>query len=492
MTSTLLWALGAISSSLLGALTWTAQHKHDQFVALLDIKADIYYPGSQKFLNASARWSAAQTPQYDMIVKVSSEEDVQKTIIYANQSDRNFFAISGGHGTTSLVNNLKNGVGILMHGMNNITIVDDGVAAIIEGGVLNGDLISYLWSQGKQTMTTGCDCVGSIAPILGGGHGWLQGRYGLAADQLISARMVLANGTAITVSEESNPDLFWAIRGAGHNFGIVTQVKMKIYDRTTEQDHWAASGFVFTHDKMEAIFTLANEWLERPEKPVEMAHYGLFAINPNIDRADPIVVMWVYWQGPTIPTKYTDPLYALSPIAVDASVTDFVGVNTHIQATRDGASCAKGSSRALVPVSLKTYSLPALRKVLDIFTTMPPEFRASVMMLEGYATNRVSDIPSNDSAFPDRDGKLLLSPLLTYPKNASLHITAWEIGDRMRSALLEGTDEKLEAYVNYARGDESTEEMYGYEPWRMDKLRRLKKEYDPHGRFNFYAPILQK
>jgi FAD/FMN-containing dehydrogenase len=64
--------------------------------------------------------------------------------------------------------------------------------------------------------------------MLGGGHGLLQGHYGLLSDNLISARMVLANGTAVTVSSESNPDLFWAIRGAGHNFGIVTEFEYKI------------------------------------------------------------------------------------------------------------------------------------------------------------------------------------------------------------------------------------------------------------------------
>lgn len=61
-----------------------------------------------------------------------------------------------------------------------------------------------------------------LSPILGGGHGWLQGRYGLASDNLVSANMVLADGTTTTVSSENNSDLFWAARGAGHNIGIVT------------------------------------------------------------------------------------------------------------------------------------------------------------------------------------------------------------------------------------------------------------------------------
>lgn len=175
---------------------------------------------------------------------------------------------------------------------------------------------------------------------------------------------------------------------------------------------------------------------------------------------------------------------------MDASVTDLAGVNTHLLANRGGASCATGFSRSLVPVSLKGYSLSALRGLLDLFATFPPQFRTSVMMLEGFATNRVVEIESDSTAFPDRDGKLLLSPVLTYPANASLDATAWEIGNKIRSTLLEGAGVKLEAYVNYARGDESMEEIYGYDPWRLEKLRRLKKQYDPHGRFNFYAPIV--
>src|ERR1700753_1122435 len=65
-----------------------------------------------------------------------------------------------------------------------------------------------------------CECVGVTAPMLGGGHGWNQGKYGLPADQVVEARIVLSNGTAVTVSDTYNPDLFWAIRGAGHNFGL--------------------------------------------------------------------------------------------------------------------------------------------------------------------------------------------------------------------------------------------------------------------------------
>lgn len=167
--------------------------------------------------------------------------------------------------------------------MNNISIVDEGRAVVIEGGVLTGDIIPYLWNHGKQTMSTGCDCVGYIAPILGGGHGWLQGQYGLATDVLLSARLVLANGTAISVSETKNPDLFWALRGAGHNFGIVTQAKLRIFDVGPGEKNWAANGFFFTQDKLEAVLAIANEVLESPDRPAEMTYYLVVAFIPEID-----------------------------------------------------------------------------------------------------------------------------------------------------------------------------------------------------------------
>lgn len=83
---------------------------------------------------------------------------------------------------------------------------------------------------------------------------------------------------------------------------------------------------------------------------------------------------------------------------------------------------------------------------------MSLEFRNSVIMLEGYPTSRVTELQSNSTAFPDRDGQILLSPVLTWPKNTTLDGIAWAIWDRLRDTALEGTDGRLKAYVNYAKG----------------------------------------
>jgi hypothetical protein len=94
---------------------------------------------------------------------------------------------------------------------------------------------------------------------------------------------VLANGTALSVSRAENEELFWAIRGAGHNFGVFTELKIRIYDRKLEQDHWTVTGFTFTHDKLERAFAISNEWLAAPKRPVQLTHFGVFLFNPAVD-----------------------------------------------------------------------------------------------------------------------------------------------------------------------------------------------------------------
>ncbi len=116
------------------------------------------------------------------------------------------------------------------------------------------------------------------APILGGGHGWLQGQYGLMADQVVSARLVLPNGELITVSEKSEPDLFWAIRGAGHNFGIVTEWEYRVYDAKPKLSYEI---FIYSGDKLEALYSLANNMLK--DQPPELMHWGYIIKVAELD-----------------------------------------------------------------------------------------------------------------------------------------------------------------------------------------------------------------
>ena len=116
--------------------------------------------------------------------------------------------------------------------------------------------------------------------MLGGGRARLQGQYGFLVDQLVEARVILANGSALTVSTEHNSDLFWAMRGGGHNYGVVTEFKYRIYD-VQPGSTWAVEVFMFAGEKLEAIYSFLNEL--RLNMPPQLDMLTDFAMDPVLD-----------------------------------------------------------------------------------------------------------------------------------------------------------------------------------------------------------------
>jgi FAD/FMN-containing dehydrogenase len=119
-----------------------------------------------------------------------------------------------------------------------------------------------------------------MGPGLGGGHGWLQGHYGLVSDQFVSMNIVLADGTLTTIGPSS--DLWWAVKGAGQNFGIVTSVTTKVYD--IQHPNWAIETIIFSGDKVKSIYQAANDFLlKNGTQPVDVINWSYWVNIPPID-----------------------------------------------------------------------------------------------------------------------------------------------------------------------------------------------------------------
>ena len=96
----------------------------------------------------------------------------------------------------------------------------------------------------------------------------------------------------------------------------------------------------------------------------------------------------------------------------------------------------------------------------------------------------------DSTAYAFREDDVFVSPFVTYAPDPAQDAEAMAWGEQVRELVLEGTgSSELHSYVHYAYGSESFETIYGHEPWRLEKLRRLKAEFDPEGRFSFYAPV---
>lgn len=159
----------------------------------------------------------------------------------------------------------------------------------------------------------------------------------------------------------------------------------------------------------------------------------------------------------------------------------------------EAPACQPGSTLIRFPVRVKSYDIPNMCQIYNIFNQRMldnPSFNNSMFALESYSTQGVRAVPAGSTAYPFREDDVFISPFVTYAPDASLDAEAMEWGEQMRKLVLEGTgNTEMHSYVNYAYGSESLEAMYGHESWRLERLRRLKAEYDPEGRFSFYAPI---
>lgn len=162
--------------------------------------------------------------------------------------------------------------------------------------------------------------------------------------------------------------------------------------------------------------------------------------------------------------------------------------------SEDAAGCAYGKTSIRYPIGLKSYNTAALRQVYDDIDEtfrQVPELAGSFFLLEGYSTQGVQAVDEASTAFPHRGDEILVTSYVQYTPNPDIDAVAQEYGSRLRKHLLEGSEDPqhLRAYVNYAHGTESLQEMYGWEEWRLEKLRRLKAQWDPENRMRYYAPI---
>ncbi|KAL7622063.1 hypothetical protein AAE478_007564 [Parahypoxylon ruwenzoriense] len=454
--------------------------------------ASIVLPGDANFANLTSRWREWHAPNIAAVVRAATEADVQQTVRYANEHGMPFIARSGGHGATEALASAENAIQIDFRSMNEVRVSKDGKSATIGGGATVKDVVGALIGRGKQAVTGICECVGISAPILGGGHGWLQGQYGLLADQVISARLVLPDGEAMTVSENSNPDLFWAIRGAGHNFGLVTEWEYRIYD--IKNAKWSYEIFVFSGEKVEALYDLTNEMLKT--QPPEVTHWTYIVKVPEIDPDHPIIWFAIIYDGSVSKARqYAKPLHDIEAITTqegEATVPELASITLQGE---NSLGCAKGLTSLRYPIGLKSYNTAAVRKVyneIDKTFREVPELAGSVFLLEGYSTQGVQAIDGKSTAFPHRDDEILATSYVQYKPNATVDPIADVFGRKLQAHLLEGSDDPahLRAYVNYAHGDESLQEMYGWEKWRLEKLRKLKAQWDPKNRMRYYAPIV--
>ncbi|KAM0203939.1 hypothetical protein ACHAQI_010275 [Fusarium lateritium] len=475
-------------------ILWSRDVDYKALSKELSSSAKVYFPGSDDFKAASTRWSNLDLPTINIVVVPSTEEDVVKTVQFANKKKLPFLAYNSAHGAITTIGKMTQGIEIYLDQLNDVKISKDGKSVTISGGTKSKKVTQTLWASNKQTVTGCCECVGYLGPALGGGHGWLQGRHGLIADQFESMNIVLANGTLATI--DSNSELWWGIKGAGHNFGIVTSVTSKVYD--IKYKNWAFEIMTFKGDKVEELYDATNKYILKDGKqPTDLINWSYWFNIPDVDPTGPIIQILFMQEGvEAVDSAYTSPFQKLNPISVETKKGSYTDLATWVGVTTTDGPCQKnGAMNPRFPLYLETFNATAQKEAFNFFAENirgDSTFNNSLVTFDGYSQEGVKSIDAKSTAFAYRDQNILVGPLITYqPGGADLDAKAAKIGKQIRQLLHEGTGRThVPTYVNYAFGDEGPKEWYGGESWRQDRLQSLKNAYDPEGMFSFYAPIV--
>jgi FAD/FMN-containing dehydrogenase len=192
------------------------------------ISGVVLLPHDNDYHDARTIYNAMIDKWPAVIVKCKNVEDVTTAVNYARENELEVSIRSGGHNGPGLAL-VDDGLVIDLSLMKNISVDPKNKTVRVEAGCTWGEVDQATHEFGLATVSGVISTTGVGGLTLGGGHGYLTRKYGLTIDNLIGADVVLANGKNVHTNREVNPDLFWALRGGGGNFGVVTSFEYSLH-----------------------------------------------------------------------------------------------------------------------------------------------------------------------------------------------------------------------------------------------------------------------
>lgn len=207
------------------------ENQTDKMKKALDMLTDQIEPArvlarGPKYESARQLWNTAVGHQPALIVRCNTPEEVQTVVHVARQVALSISVLGGGHDWAGRALR-PGGIVIDMSEMRQVSI--QGSTAVLGGGARAGDVVAAAEPAGLTTVTGTSSSVGMAAFALGGGYGPLSGHLGMGVDNILGVEIVLADGRLIWTDLDHDPDLFWALRGGGGNFGVITALRMRLH-----------------------------------------------------------------------------------------------------------------------------------------------------------------------------------------------------------------------------------------------------------------------
>lgn len=440
--------------------------------------ANAVFPGNPEFDERRQVWNGYVDRKPIAVVKVKDVADVSEAVRTAAGRGLNVCVKGGGHNIAGSA--VADGALMIdMSALGQVRIDASNRIAQVGGGATWAQFDAAAQAEGLAAPGGVVSSTGVAGLTLGGGFGWLARLHGLAVDNVLSATLVLADGTVATCSADEHADLFWAIRGGSGNFGIVTEFTFRLHPVGPEVL------FGPTFFDLQDARTVLNAYAEHaPSLPREACVWA------NLMTAPPAPALPEESHGTTVLTLMQS--YAGPPDTGYAVLNSLYGgvepvgsaltprAYTEAQSFLDPAYVAGARNywrahnhRALTPELIDT--------LIELAHTLPtPESEILICQLGG----AVADVGTDATAFPHRHIPFMSTPGARWhdPANDEAMV-AWltSVSDRISDHAVSGS------YVNFiAESDGQAPSAY---QGNLDRLAAIKRKYDPHNLFRFNQNI---
>jgi len=416
-------------------------------------------PGDAEYDSARRIWNASIDRRPGLIVRCSGLADVIAAVKFARAHGLLVAIRGGGHnvGGRALCDG---GLVVDLSRMKGIHVDARARRVRAQPGVLLGELDRETHVYGLTVPMGVVSKTGIAGLTLGGGVGWLVKKYGLACDNVISFEMVTAEGEVVTASADEHPDLFWALRGGGGNFGVVTSFEYRLYPVHT------VLGGLLVHPRDRAVEALQFYRELTQSAPDELASYFALLHTPD---GMPVVAIVVCYSGDLAEgERLLAPIRAFGPPIVDAvQAMPFPQMQTVFD-----AAVPSGNQNYWKSAFLKALSDEAIDTIVSHANQATSPLTAVLIEQYGGAAGRIG---VSETAFAQRHAQYDLGILSqwTDPADSARHV-GWtrafaEAMDPFRSG---------DYLLNFV-GEESDDVIRAAFGANYDRLAGIKAAYDP-------------
>ena len=435
-------------------------------------KGDLLRPGESGFEEARSIWNSLAERTPGLIARCADVSDVQNAVRSARETRILTAVRCGGHSLAGF-STCDDGLVIDLSRMRQVIVDAEARRARIAGGCLLGSVDAATQKAGLVFPSGVVSHTGASGLILGGGTGWLTRRFGLSCDNVEGFTLVTADGSLVRASGKENVDLFWALRGGGGNFGVVTEFSIKLHPLTAVV---LAEGLSPEAD----IRALLEYWRDfMATAPHDLKWNISLRLAPHREtvplelRGRPVASSSLVWTGdPAAGRPHLEAgLSRCRPDTVSRRIVSCIDLQTMADSefphgrryyTKSGYF-AQLDDRSIVPMVEAVATVPSSETQIEL----------------AYLGGEAAEVAPQETAFGDRSAPVIVNLLASWSEASAdaAHIL-WIRGlfSKLRPAMKPG------AYVNFMSADEQDRVHEVYQE-RWDRMVAVKSHYDPSNFF---------